>query len=212
MRDRLLDLRENLLRGGLSPRHVERYLRELSEHRADIAEHLRDNGLSAAEAYRQADDRLGSDGAILLPMLANSRFRSRAARWPAMFYVGLPLLAQVALVLAGTLALLCAAGTDLRPIIADLGTGVALLLLASPVVIAWLSFLAARRRRASFRWPLVGALAGCLLAATLQIGITPPTSDMAGEIGLAVGSPPLLMLLALSLVSLLPLFLQPRLE
>ena len=50
MRDRLLDLRENLLRGGLSPRHVERYLRELSEHRADIAEHLRDNGLSAAEA------------------------------------------------------------------------------------------------------------------------------------------------------------------
>ena len=93
-----------------------------------------------------------------------------------------------------------------------LGTGVALLLLASPVVIAWLTFLAAQRRQASLRWPLVGALAGCLLAAMLQIGITPPTSDMAGEIGLAMGSPPLLMLLALSLVSLLPLFLKPRLE
>ena len=212
MYDRLLDLRESLLRGGLSPRDVERYLRELSEHRDDIAEHLRESGLPAAEAYSRADDRLGGDDAILLPMLANSRFRSRAARWPAIFYVALPLLAQVALVLAGILALLCAAGTGLRPVVADLGTGVALLLLASPVVIAWLTFLAAQRRRASLRWPLVGALAGCLLATTLQIGITPPTSDMAGEIGLAMGSPPLLMLLALSLVSLLPLFLQPRLE
>ena len=90
MRDRLLDLRESLLRGGLSPRHVERYLRELSEHRDDIAEHLRESGLPAAEAYGRADDRLGGDDAILLPMLANSRFRSRAARWPAIFYVALP--------------------------------------------------------------------------------------------------------------------------
>ena len=212
MRDRLLDLRESLLRGGLSPRHVERYLRELSEHREDIAEHLRESGLSAAEAYRRADDRLGGSDAILLPMLADSRFRSRAARWPAAFYVALPLLVQVALVLAGVLALLWAAGTGLRPALADLGTGVALLLLASPVVIAWLSFLAAQRRRASLRWPLAGALAGSFLAATLQVGITPPTAGIAGQIGLTLGSPPLLLLLALSLVSLLPLFLQPRPE
>ena len=49
------DLRETLLRAGLSPRHSERYLRELREHRDDIAEHLQVTGLSAKAARRQAE-------------------------------------------------------------------------------------------------------------------------------------------------------------
>lgn len=212
MRDRLLSLREQLLIGGISPRHVDRYIRELSEHRDDIAEHLRESGLSSTEAYSCANHRLGDSDVLLLPMLADRRFRSRAARWPALFYLAMPLLAHLTLIVGGVLALLCAAGTGLRPAIADLGTGLALLLLVSPIVIAWLTLLAAQRRRASLRWPMLGVLSGALVSATLQVGVTPPRPDTAGQIGLTLGTPPLILLLVLLLLSVLPIFLQPRPE
>lgn len=212
MRDLLHDLRENLLRAGLSPRHVERYLRELSDHRDDIAEHLQKTGLSPDAAQVQAEHRLGGRDALLLPMLANQRFRSRAARWPALFYLVVPLALQAMLVIIAVLALLLAAATNLRPAIAELGSGMALLLLASPVLIAWLTFLAARRRRASPRWPVLGAFIGAALASALQLGVTLPASDTPGQIGLTLGIPPLLPLLALVLLSLVPLTLQPRPE
>src|SRR5690606_37042638 len=109
MPDRLLTLREDLLRAGLAPRHVERYLAELSDHRADIAENLHAAGLAPEAARAEAERRLGAHDALLLPMLADRRFRSPAARWPALFYLLLPLAIQAAIILAGILALLLAA-------------------------------------------------------------------------------------------------------
>lgn len=209
MRDLLHGLRENLLRAGVSPRHVERYLRELTEHRDDIAEHLRRTGLSPDVAQVQAEHRLGGRDALLLPMLADLRFRSPAARWPALFYLVLPLALQAALVIVGVLTLLLAANTELRPAITDLGSGMALVLLISPILIAWLTLLAARRRRASLRWPVLGAFIGAALASALQLGVTLPASDAAGRISLTLGIPPLLPVLLLVLLSLLPLTLQP---
>lgn len=212
MHDLVQDLRENLLRAGLSPRHVERYLRELCEHRDDIAEHLLETGLAPDAARQQAEHRLGDRNALLLPMLADHRFRSHAARWPALFYFVLPLALQAGLVTAGVLILLLAASSDLRPAIADLGSGAAVLLLASPVLIAWLTLLAARRRRASLRWPVVGAISGATLAAALELGVILPEPDTAGQIGLTLTAPSLLPLLVLLLLSLLPLSLQSRPE
>ncbi|QDZ10958.1 hypothetical protein [Devosia ginsengisoli] len=212
MPDQLENLRETLLRAGTSPAHVRRYLRELSEHRDDLYDHLRQQGFRAQAARNEADRRLGSADALLLPMLADPRFRSRAARWPALFYIVLPLACQAGLVVAFTLVLLLVAGTSLRPIIADLGSGLALLLLAAPVLIAWLTLLAAHRRRASRRWPIVGAVCGAAFAAALQLGVTLPAPDVHGQIGLSLGQPALLPLLVLTLLSLLPLSLQPRPE
>ena len=208
MRDLLHGLRENLLRAGVSPRHVERYLRELTEHRDDIAEHLQKTGLSFDVAQVQAEHRLGGRDALLLPMLADLRFRSRAARWPALFYLVLPLALQATLVIIGVLTLLLTANTALRPAITNLGTGMALLLLTSPILIAWLTLLAARRRRASLHWPVLGALIGAALASALQLGVTLPASDTAGQIGLSLGIPRVLPLLVLVMLSLLPLTLR----
>lgn len=208
MRDLLQDLRDDLLRAGLSPRHVERYLQELSEHRADIAEHLSKIGVSPETALRQAEQRLGDREALLLPMLADRRFLSRAVRWPAIFYIVLPLAVQVALIAGGVIMLSFAASTGLRPAIADLGGGMAVLLLTAPVLIAWLTLFASRRRRMSVRWPVLGALAGAAFAAALQLEVVVPTPGAAGQIGLALSAPSPLPLLVLGLLSLLPLSLQ----
>lgn len=212
MPDRLLALREDLLRAGLAPRHVERYLAELSDHRADIAENLHAAGLAPEAARAEAERRLGAHDALLLPMLADRRFRSPAARWPALFYLLLPLAIQAAIVLTGILALLLAAATNLRPVIADLGDILALVLLAAPIVLAWLILVAAHRRRAGLHWPLLGIAAGILLAAALRLHVAAPMPGAAGQIGLTLGLPAPLPLLVLALVSLLPLSLHRRLE
>lgn len=212
MPDRLDALREDLLRAGLAPRHVERYLAELSDHRADIAEHLHEAGLAPQAARAEAERRLGAHDTLLLPMLADRRFRSPAARWPALFYLLLPLGTQAAIVLAGIFALLLAAATDLRPVIADLGDILALVLLAAPIVLAWLALMAARRRRAGLHWPLLGIAAGIVLATSLRLHVLAPMPDAAGQIGLTLGLPAPLPLLVLALVSLLPLSLQHRSE
>ena len=212
MADRHHALRETLLRAGLSPRHIERYLRELREHRDDIAEHLQVTGLSANAARRQAEHHLGDRNALLLPMLADRRFRSLAARWPVVFYLAFPLVLQAGFVTAGVFVLLMAAGTGLRPAMGDLGNVMALLLLANPVIVAWLTLLAARRRRAALTWPILGACVGAALAAALQLGVTLPSPETTGRIGLTLAAPSLLQLTVLVLLSLLPLSLQPRTE
>lgn len=212
MRDLVSELREDLLRAGLSPRHVGRYLRELSEHRADIEAHLRQAGLPAKAARQQADRRLGDRDALLLPMLADRRFRSYAARWPALFYLVLPLGLQLGFAVFGVCALLLATGTGLRAAMADLGAVTALLLLVSPVLLSWLALGAARHRYAPLRWPLLGAVAGAAFAAALQLVVTSPADGVAGQIGLGVGMPAPLLMVALLVLSLLPLSLQSYLE
>lgn len=210
MPDPLHDLAPALLRAGLSPRHVRRYIGELADHRDDLVDHLLSEGLSPEAARREAERRLGSFDALLLPMLADRRFRSPAARFPALFYLILPLALQAGLVVGGILALLLAAQTGLRPLIADLGSGLGLLLLATPVVIAWATLAAARRRHAPRLWPLLGAFAGAALAAAAQVSVISPAPGAAGQIGLTLALPALLPLLTLALLCLLPLSLQHR--
>jgi hypothetical protein len=209
MPEPLETLRENLLRAGLAPRHVERYLAELSDHCDDIAAHLQQAGLPPDAARLEAVRRLGNADALLLPMLANPRFRSPVARWPALFYLLLPLVAQAGLVLLAIGGLALAASTPLRPGIADLGTLAAMLLLISPVLIAWLAFPSARRRRLALRWPLACAFAGALFAAALQLDIIKPSATQPGIINLAFGIPALVPAITLLALSTLPLWLRP---
>lgn len=208
MPDRLESMREDLLRAGLSPAHVQRYLRELAEHREDIVEHLVSSGTAPETARAEADRRLGSNDALLLPMLANRRFRSLAARWPVLAYLALPLLCQLALVAVGLSLLLVATETPLRAIILDLGNGLALLSHAAPIVFAWLILHAAHRRRAALLWPVVGAVSSVVLAAMTTINVLPAQPAQPGEISVAIGVPALLPLLALSAIALLPVSLR----
>ncbi len=75
-------LRERLLQGGIAPRHVRRYLRELGDHLDDLAAAEREAGQSEEAALRIARARLGEEDNLAAAMLARPELKSWAARLP----------------------------------------------------------------------------------------------------------------------------------
>ena len=96
------ELRERLLRAGIAPRHVRRYIAELRDHFDDLVREETANGLPRDAAKSAARTRIGSDDTLAQIMLARPELRSLSARLPwAVFGVG-PVL-MLALVVAGAL-------------------------------------------------------------------------------------------------------------
>ncbi len=163
-------LEDRLLRGGIAPRHVKRYLRELAEHLADLTAAQRDAGFDADDAASRARAALGPDAELADAMLKQRDFRALAARFPwAVFGLAPPVaLVTIGMVPTLLLAAACALGGKLldRHDVAEpawlrsgadifLGAGNVLtmgLIVTALVVIAW-------RQRLSATWPLLGALA-----------------------------------------------------
>lgn len=98
----LHELRERLLRAGVAPRHVRRYLRELSEHLADLTAEETTAGRDPADAETAALARLGRVDQLAEAMLRQRQFRSWACRAPWLTFSAGPLA-----VLAGTYFLAC---------------------------------------------------------------------------------------------------------
>jgi hypothetical protein len=90
-------LRERLLLGGVAPRHVRRYLRELSEHLDDLTAQQHQAGYHGEDATIRARARLGGDDELAAAMLAQKRFRSWAARAPWAVFLLLPPVAAMAI-------------------------------------------------------------------------------------------------------------------
>jgi hypothetical protein len=76
------ELRERLLRAGVAPLHVRRYLTELGEHFADLKAEEERAGRNRAEADSVAAARLGSIDSLAATMIAQKGLRSWAARAP----------------------------------------------------------------------------------------------------------------------------------
>lgn len=89
-------LRESLLAGGIAPRHVRRYVAELSEHLDDLTAEQRAAGFDAEDAAIRARARLGDDAELAQAMLARKQFRSWAVRAPWAFFALLPPIITVA--------------------------------------------------------------------------------------------------------------------
>ncbi len=82
-------LKERLLRGGIAPRHVRRYLEELSHHFDDLVVEGIAAGHTPIEAEQAAAIRLGSDDTLAGIMLARPELRSVSAHLPwAVFGLG----------------------------------------------------------------------------------------------------------------------------
>jgi len=79
---RFRELREYLLRGGIAPRHVRRYLTELSEHLADLTAEEERAGRSHAEAETVALQRLGGVEELARTMIERRELHSWTARVP----------------------------------------------------------------------------------------------------------------------------------
>jgi hypothetical protein len=88
-------LREMLLKSGIAPRHVRRYLRELEEHYADLYAAQREAGFEPEDAGIRARARLGSDAELAAAMIDQRDFRSISARFPWLMFGLLPPLAVI---------------------------------------------------------------------------------------------------------------------
>jgi hypothetical protein len=85
-RHELEGLRERLLRAGVAPRHVRRYLRELLDHHDDALRAELTKGAPVAAAHEAAWARLGTAESLAQGMLERPELRSTAARFPALVF------------------------------------------------------------------------------------------------------------------------------
>src|ERR1700730_16744198 len=76
------ELRERLLRAGVAPRHVRRYLTELADHLADMRAEEERAGRSPADAESAALIRLGGMEDLAKAMMEQRQFQSWCARAP----------------------------------------------------------------------------------------------------------------------------------
>jgi hypothetical protein len=96
-------LRERLLRGGIAPRHVRRYLRELDEHLTDLIADQQAAGYDGEDALMRARARLGDDAELAQAMIEQRDFRSISARFPWAVFTLLPPLTMLLVVAAPVL-------------------------------------------------------------------------------------------------------------
>jgi hypothetical protein len=171
---RFEDLRERLLRAGVAPRHVRRYLRELREHHDDLvqAELAKNADLSAAREVAWA--RLGTEESLARGMLERPELRSTAARFPALIFGAGPVLGWLGapIGVAALLSLLPEAIRRVEVNAAIIDVYYALCFLQTrllPVLLGALVLDLAARRRLPARWPLVGAAVVHLLAGSVIV-------------------------------------------
>lgn len=182
------DLRERLLRAGVAPRHVRRYLCELTDHLADLRTEELHAGHSAADAESTALSRLGSMDDLAKAMIEQRHFQSWCARAPwAMFSLAPALILAAAWVVAlfilwsGWNIFLPGAATpfgaghfrlfDLANIYFQIGRAI---YLGAPILVGWGIGLIAARQRLKSIWPLVGFVLIALLGGTGQVHVHPP--------------------------------------
>lgn len=187
------ELRERLLRAGVAPRHVRRYLTELREHWADLtAEELR-AGRNRAQAEDLALARLGRLDDLARIMIERPELRSWTARIPwAVLGFG-PVLGLAA---AWGMALLILwsgwnwfLGGSLKgwqtPFVPVHGFAVVyfgvgrMLYFTAPLLAGWSMILLARRQRIQAVWPVIlGSAVVALLGATGAVDVRLGSGDV----------------------------------
>ncbi|WP_294929926.1 permease prefix domain 1-containing protein [uncultured Paracoccus sp.] len=211
MPDPLPELRERLLRAGVRPGAVSRYLAELRDHHDDLVAEALSDGLSEADATTRARQRLGGIDALARPIETDRRFHGWAGRTPWAVFVLIPVLVHAAAVVSVVLGLIAAARSGHAP-----GRLAPLLDAAQylaggviPILGAWLLAVIAMRQRSRLVWPLAGAGVLALLSASVRLSLTAPVSGQPGEIAAGLALPSILHVLALILIAMLPVLWLP---
>ena len=174
MQHRFESLRERLLRAGVAPRHVRRYLSELCEHYDDAVQAELAKNADLAAAREAAWARLGTEESLTQGMLERPELRSTAARFPALVFGAGPALTWLGapIAIATLLSLLPRAIRRVEVSAAFIDVYYALCFLHTrllPVLLGALVLELAARRHLGARWPLVGAAAVDLLAGSFTV-------------------------------------------
>ena len=223
MQKQFAELRERLLRAGVAPRHVRRYLSELADHLADLRAEEERAGRGRALAEAAALARLGEVEALAEAMIARPDLRAWSARAPwAVFGIGSVACVAVAYAAACTILwtgwriFLPARET---PFVAIDGWATAyfglgkLLYFCGPVMVGWGMGLMAARQRIRLIWPPAGVAVTALIACMVQVHVRRPDAGSGWghvSLGLTMGSTrgeileQLIYAAALFIASLLP--------
>lgn len=179
------ELREQLLRAGVAPRHVRRYLRELTDHLADLQTEEVGAGRSAADAESAALNRLGEMDDLAKAMIEQRQFQSWCVRAPwAMFSLAPALVLAAAWAVAlfilwsGWQIFLPGATTPFGTRVYGFANlyfqfGKAIYFFA-PILVGWGIGVIAARQRLKAIWPAVGLILIALIggASEVQAGRT----------------------------------------
>ena len=167
---------EQLLKGGVAPRHVRRYVRELDEHLDDLTAQQRASGYDGEDAASRARARLGTDSELAQAMLERPGMRSWPARLPWLVFILLPpvLTAVGGLALYAGFYFIGDGAAKIHAVLPLPESGLirfsvtamqTINVLIVPVTATLLAILA-QRQRLKLRWPLLG-IALLLLATPL---------------------------------------------
>jgi hypothetical protein len=175
------ELRERLLRAGVAPRHVRRYLAELTDHFADLRTEEEDAGRSRADAESAALLRLGGIDDLSKAMIEQRQFQSWSVRAPwATFGLTPPILLAGAWFVAlfilwsGWKMFLPGADTPfgghriykLANWYFQAGKA---LYYGAPILVGWGIGLIAARQRFKAVWPTIGLALIALMGGTAQV-------------------------------------------
>jgi hypothetical protein len=173
------ELRERLLRAGVAPRHVRRYLTELADHLADLTAEEERAGHSREDAESAALGRLGGIDELARAMIEKRQFQSWCVRAPWAVCGLAPLLLLfgawfVALLIlwSGWKIFLPRADTPFIRIdgfaIFYFGVG-RLVYFCAPILIGWGIGLIAARQRLKAVWPTIGSVLIAFIGGTAQV-------------------------------------------
>jgi hypothetical protein len=178
------DLRERLLRAGVAPRHVRRYLTELADHLSDLSAEEERAGRSRADAEAAALVRLGAMDDLARAMIEQRRFQSWCARAPwatfglaPLFFLAGAWFVACSILWSGWRIFLPGAATPFVRLdgfaIFYFGVG-RLIYFGAPILIGWaIGFIAARQRLRAV-WPAAGLVLIAWIGGTAQVHASRP--------------------------------------
>lgn len=175
------ELRERLLKSGVAPRHVRRYLAELSEHLADLQAEEMAVGRNRTDAESAALLRLGTIDELAKAMIDQRQLQAWSARAPWVIFALAPV---VLLSMAWFVALFILwSGWQMflpeaeTPFGGGLHYGFVniyfqlgrMIYFNAPFVIGWAIGLIAIRQRSKSVWPAIGLVLLAYLGGTAQV-------------------------------------------
>lgn len=185
------ELRERLLRAGVAPRHVRRYLAELTDHLADLTAEEESAGRSRADAESAALIRLGGIDDLAKAMTEQRQLQSWAVRAPWATFGLTPLLLLAGAWFAALFILWCGwqtflpgAETPFTPV-----EGFANLYMqadrafffGAPILIGWGIGVIAVRQRLKAIWPIASLVLIALIGGTA--GVSASRTGVPGGFG-----------------------------